>query len=173
VQPKNTENHFMPYLILIAGALLGIYALMTFFQRATPAQVVSLLQAVFSVMLLGGCLLLAVTGRVGPAIAIAGAMIPMFVHFAFKKRNNAASGAEGVDDQDAGARNNRASMSAESDISSRKEALEVLGLDDVKDPSKDDVITAYKNLMKKMHPDHGGNDYFAQKLSAARDYLLK
>lgn len=149
----------MPYLILIIGALIGIYALMKFFQSATPDQVVSLMQAIFAILLLGGCLFLALTGRIGPAVAIAGALIPMFAHFAFKKRkkNENLSGAY--------------AQKQFSGISSRKEALEILGLEE--DASDEDVQSAYKALMKKVHPDQGGSDYLAQKLTAARDFLLK
>jgi type IV secretion system protein VirD4 len=36
----------------------------------------------------------------------------------------------------------------------------------------DEIRTAYLNLMSKVHPDHGGSNYFAKELNAAREILL-
>jgi hypothetical protein len=52
---------------------------------------------------------------------------------------------------------------------SRAEALSVLGLDE--GASKEAIITAYRNLMKRVHPDAGGSGYLAAKLNQAKDVL--
>lgn len=52
----------------------------------------------------------------------------------------------------------------------RDEALAILGLDGSADDR--DIETAYRSLMQKMHPDHGGSDYFAAKLNEAKAVLL-
>lgn len=52
----------------------------------------------------------------------------------------------------------------------RREALDVLGLDE--QASRDDVKREYNRLMKKMHPDVGGSTYLAAKLNQAREVLL-
>ena len=52
----------------------------------------------------------------------------------------------------------------------RDEALAVLGLDNGADNAA--IEAAYRQLMQKMHPDHGGSDYFAAKLNEAKDILL-
>jgi DnaJ-class molecular chaperone len=53
----------------------------------------------------------------------------------------------------------------------RAEALEVLGLKD--GASKDEVRAAYKNLIRKVHPDApGGSEYLASKLNQAKEVLL-
>jgi hypothetical protein len=52
---------------------------------------------------------------------------------------------------------------------SRAEALSVLGLEE--GASKEAVITAYRNLMKRVHPDAGGSGYLAAKLNQAKDVL--
>ena len=54
---------------------------------------------------------------------------------------------------------------------SKDEALKVLGL--ISEASHKEINKAYQNLMKLVHPDKGGSEYFAQKLNAARDKLLK
>lgn len=50
-------------------------------------------------------------------------------------------------------------------------ALEILGLDNSAD--KEQVVKAHRSLMQKMHPDRGGSDYLAQKINAAKDFLLQ
>jgi hypothetical protein len=52
----------------------------------------------------------------------------------------------------------------------RKEALAVLGLPE--DASDDDIVSAHRKLMQKLHPDRGGNDYLAAKINQAKDTLL-
>ena len=53
----------------------------------------------------------------------------------------------------------------------RKNALEILGLDEA--ATEDDIREAHKNLMQKLHPDHGGNNYLATQINRAKDLLLK
>lgn len=50
-------------------------------------------------------------------------------------------------------------------------ALGILGLDETAD--KEQVTNAHRSLMQKMHPDRGGSDYLAQKINAAKDFLIQ
>lgn len=54
---------------------------------------------------------------------------------------------------------------------SHREALQILGL--TKGYSKEDVKKAHRNLIQKLHPDRGGNDYLASQINAAKEKLLK
>lgn len=51
------------------------------------------------------------------------------------------------------------------------EAYAVLGLQ--AGASADEINAAHRELMKAVHPDHGGSSYLASKINAARDRLLK
>ena len=56
------------------------------------------------------------------------------------------------------------------EIMTKKEALEILGLDE--GASKEDIIKSHQKLIKKNHPDIGGSDWVTKKLNKARDILL-
>ncbi|OKH87007.1 molecular chaperone DnaJ [Thalassospira sp. TSL5-1] len=51
------------------------------------------------------------------------------------------------------------------------EARKILGLGE--NPSRAEINRAYQTLIKAVHPDHGGSDYLASRVNAARQLLLK
>ncbi len=51
------------------------------------------------------------------------------------------------------------------------EAYLILGLSP--GAARDDVLAAYRNLMKRLHPDQGGTSYLASRVNEAKDVLLK
>ena len=68
----------------------------------------------------------------------------------------------------------RAGPTADSDRDSgamdRAEAYQILGLQP--DASPEQIRAAYRRLIQRVHPDHGGTSYLAARLNWARDLLL-
>jgi len=52
----------------------------------------------------------------------------------------------------------------------RAEAYQILGVQP--EASREEIQAAYRRLIQRVHPDHGGSSYLAARLNQARDVLL-
>lgn len=147
----------MPYLLLLIGLIIGVYALSRFFLKAQPEDIKALIMAFMTISVCLALFILSITGRLPAAIAIISALAPFIMaHYSARKRKkNGAQGAAAADT---------------SKPMNREEALNVLGL--AGQASEDEIKSAYKALMKKIHPDQQGSEWMAIKLNEARDTLL-
>lgn len=143
----------MPYLLLGIGVLVGLYALYRFVLKADIKQIKALIYTAFIAGVVIATFVLAVTGRLPAAIALAATVVPLVFGFIKSQKEHDAP-----------------SPPQSSSISTSEEALDILGLED--GASEEDIKAAYKKLMAKVHPDHEGSEWMAAKLNEARDFLL-
>jgi hypothetical protein len=69
-----------------------------------------------------------------------------------------------------GDRDTRTRTHAHSGVMTKEEAYQVLGLQP--GASLNEIRQAYRTLMKKLHPDHGGTAYLAARVNQAKEVLL-
>jgi len=75
----------MPYLILVIGLMVGVYALIRFFAKAEPKQIRTFFRISIIAIHLMILLFFALTGRVAISIALFVLAIPFIIPY-FKKK---------------------------------------------------------------------------------------
>lgn len=149
----------MPYILLALGAGIALYAFYKFFINANPHQIKIFAISLITVILSIAMFFMAITGRLTTAIGLFVALLP-FIRgfFVIRDKDKGKSSAE---------------QDSTSTSMSRDQACQILGLDAARSPSREDIIKAHKDLMKKCHPDHNGSTGLAQQLNQAKDALLR
>jgi hypothetical protein len=147
----------MPYLLLLIALLTLLYGLYRFIMVANVKQVTALFLAAFILGIGGGLFFLAVTGRLGAALALLLTLWPIIGGLWLRYKRTKAAGASAAP--------------SSSGPMTRAEALDILGL--TEGVTADDIRAAHKRLIAKMHPDQDGSTGLAARINAARDVLLK
>lgn len=144
----------MPYLLLVAGLLIGAYALYRFFATANVDQIKTFFSGTAVAVIIVVLLVLALTRKLPLALVLLVITFPFIWKFIRARLKT-----------------DKTQQSPSSAPMTKDEALKILGLSE--GASEDDINEAYKRLMQKVHPDNQGTDWMAAKLNAARDLLLK
>lgn len=156
-------------LVLIA---IAFYALRSF-QKAPPDKMAHFVKILFFSVMGVALLFLAATGHlnwlfalVGVLIAFAARMLPQLLRYAPYLRRLWLE-FMAMKQQTSGWKDDRPSVKG---TMTQAEAYEVLGLKP--GATEQEITTAHRKLMQKIHPDRGGSDYLAAKINLAKKMLL-
>jgi DnaJ family protein C protein 19 len=144
--------------------------------NAPPRSVLRGMGGVFVMLVLAAVVLLALTGRIGWAVAAFSSLTPWIgrlirLHGMWKMISGFFSTPTAANNGNSGNREEpRSSPPAQRGKLSREEALSVLGLKP--GASEKDIREAHRRLITRVHPDVGGSDDLAARINAARDVLL-
>ena len=121
-----------------------------------------------------GLLLLILTGKVAGLFALLGIVlasfarsIPLLIRF-FPQVRQLWSMFKGNGEQNTYQQYNKGSNKGDM---TKNEAYEVLGLK--LGATDNEIISAHRKLMQRIHPDRGGTDYLAAKINRAKKVLLQ
>ena len=152
--------------ILIAIVFGALYLLRWFLN--TPAETISAMLRKSLWLLLGLLLImLAISGKLNIIFAFIGSAIPLIAkHLPTILRLLGLVKTIKSTQQDQASKPpvSRTAMD-------RQQALDILNLK--AQASKQDIISAHKRLMQKLHPDKGGSEHLAQQINQAKELLLK
>ena len=152
----------MARLLLLIAALFGIwYWLSQYRQCAADKQRWFVYKTLFWLLLIA-IVALAASGRMHWIAAVITAAIPVLKSlFSVLIRLLPILGLRSAKST----KNNGSSQMTET------EAWQILGLSP--DANRQQIITQHKQLIQKLHPDRGGNEYLAARINNAKDLLLK
>ncbi len=154
--------------IVIILAVIAVALLMWFKIKKAKAEekkklvvwtVISIVIAVLGILAITGKLNV-ITALIGGLIALIPKAMHLLRYLPLINRFRQQAGQQSSQKQ---ASTNKADMS-------KKQACEILGIKP--DCSKDEIITAHRRMMQKVHPDRGGSDYLAAQINQAKDTLL-
>lgn len=151
-------------LLLAAAALYVIYRLVKIAQSKPPDQRRPFYMTLIIASAAAGLVVLSLTGKVHWIAGLIGAAAPFVRQFIVNHLQQRLSA------QSAQGQQGERGTPDRGNTMSRADALAVLGLKE--GASEDEIIRAHRQLMQKLHPDRGGNDYLASQLNAAKTALL-
>tara|TARA_Y100001968_G_scaffold308947_1_gene328295 strand:- start:1411 stop:1872 length:462 start_codon:yes stop_codon:yes gene_type:complete len=149
------------FLYIILGVLLLVATIIAsrWFVAGNDSSVVKVVRWVFVILCIAIAIFLAVTGKAIFAILpIALAVLPSILasrNPANQKENVGYSNADNIE--------SHSQMT-------KDEAYEILGLE--YGATKSEIKYAHRELLKKIHPDHGGSKYLAAQINKAKDILI-
>lgn len=149
-------------LLFLLGVFLAAVLRLLYVRYQPPPRQMLIALAGAAVIL--GLAALVASGRLHWLLGVAAGLLP------FARRALVASGALRLLNRLRGAGRARNKTRARTSIT-RAEALAILELSGTPDAAT--INRAHRRLMQRFHPDHGGSEYFARRLNAARERLLE
>ena len=157
-------------LFLALVAIAGIMWYLSWYHKASPAKRKQSLRTAMLYGIGATLLLLVITGRIPWLFALFSAAVPWInramaaqqLWSNFKNQSQQWSKDGSNSDGQQGQR--------PIETMTKEEALEILGLD--AGATHDDIVTAHRKLMSRVHPDKGGSDFLAKTINHARKVLL-
>lgn len=149
----------MPVILLLIGLIIAIIGFVYLANYATAHQLRMVLRVIGAAVLAIAITILALTGRIWLAAIIVAVLLPFVIaHYTGKSLQGRQN------------TNTSAPPGTHSAELTRKQALEILGLGE--DADDEAIKRAYRYLINRAHPDHGGTAWMAERLNAARARLL-
>jgi hypothetical protein len=181
---QESESTLVPRIILLVLILLGLIKTYAYISQQPADRRRVLVKRVALSLVMIMIIIFTLMGRLPWISAIIAVLLPILSYlgailmrslprflpllFLWLQRRATSSGTAHGDDQSS--RSYDSSNQSRRDQMSAGEAREVLGVSDQADQRE--ILLAYRTLMQKVHPDHGGNEYLASKLNQAKDTLL-
>lgn len=144
------------------------------FRKASPEQAARIIKILFYAVIGLTFVFLGATGHlnwlfalIGVVVAFAARLTPVLIRFAPYLHR---FWMEYLYAKQQSTQNQGNTVNSAKGSMTKAEAYEVLGLKP--GASEDDIITAHRKLMQKMHPDRGGSDYLAAKINMAKKILI-
>ncbi len=144
-------------------ALVALLSLTSFAARMDGAKLAKTLRLTAGVGLAAAAVFLGIGGRLAAALPLGVLGFYFLTGKQLFSQGRIFPGERRTGRAESEARSPHARMS-------RTQAYRILNLP--AGASEEDIATAYRELMKRVHPDHGGSEHFAAELNEARDVLL-
>jgi len=165
-------------MLIVIAALLAATAFVVLVRllwvSARPGRYTTLITVAAAALVLG-LAVLAATGRLHWLAALAAALLPFlrrgigllrYLPWMRSLLGSLRQRAEASRNQAGGGRSFR-----HNGAMSRAQALEILGLGS--QPTREEILTAHRRLIQRLHPDRGGSKFLAQQLNEAKHRLLE
>ena len=154
----------MGFLALGLVSLLALLLVASLAARLSSHHMRLLALVTLFIVLGVGLVVLALAGRYGLAAPLGFIMAWLLRLWRVTREGDTETGKTG------GEKSNRSGGKVGASFMSEAEARDVLGVDAT--ASREEIEAAYRDLIVKNHPDHGGTDWIAAQLNQARDILL-